>query len=227
MSVMFKVLGLHNQVLYGVLLSTMILTGCQPDPKEGVAVHKAADDSLEVAGVDESMPEELNENNVKAVSDVEVKSDRVDLERRTSAIAKKEPVATKGVEVSIEDDKVKPEKLFDYANPVEYAEGYTQTIYPKSGSHPTFAGYPVVSFDTLYFDEWVGCCPRATNDLLLANVPAGKKQQLETYANKNECEISDISSEDLKNGYVDEDRDIPAADSYIQLTCPMSYGEQE
>ena len=151
----------------------------------------------------------------------------MDLERRTSAIAKKEPVATKGVEVSIEDDKVKPEKLFDYANPVEYAEGYTQTIYPKSGSHPTFAGYPVVSFDTLYFDEWVGCCPRATNDLLLANVPAGKTQQLETYANKNECEIRDLSSEDMKYSYVKEGRDLPAADSYILLQCVMSDEAEE
>ena len=80
----------------------------------------------------------------------------------------------------------------------------------------------MVSFDTLYFDEWVGCCPRHTNDLWLADVAAGNKQQLEAYANENECEISDVSSEEIRNGYVEEGREIPRADNYILLACLMS-----
>lgn len=225
---MFKLFGLSNKVLFGVLLSSMILTGCQPDPKEGVAVQKAEVDSSEMTTVEENIPKDINKSNIKADSDanVETSSDKVDLERRTSAIVKKEPAAMKGVEISIEDDRVKPEKLFDYDNTVKFAEGYTQTIYPKSGSHPTFSGYPVASFDTLYFEEWVGCCPRATNDLLLADVATGNKKQLEAYANENECEISDVSSEDMKHTYMQEDREMPPADHYILLTCPMSDGEQ-
>ena len=222
---MFKFFELSNKVLFGVLLSSMILVGCQPDPKEGVAAQQTEDGSSEMTTVEKDMSEDINDNNIKdePATEVESKSDKVDLERRTSAIAKKETAATeKNVEVSIENDRVKPEKLFDYANAVKYAESYTQTIYPKPGSQPTFLGYPVVSFDTLYFDEWVGCCPRHTNDLWLADVAAGNKQQLEAYANENECEISDVSSEEIRNGYVEEGRDIPRADNYILLACLMS-----
>lgn len=71
----------------------------------------------------------------------------------------------------------------------------------------------------------MGCCPRATNDLLLADIETGNKKQLQAYANEHECEISDVSSEDMKHTYMQEDREMPHADRYILLTCPMSYEE--
>lgn len=37
---MFKRLGLNNKVIYALLLSAVMLTGCQPDPKEGATVEK-------------------------------------------------------------------------------------------------------------------------------------------------------------------------------------------
>ena len=93
---MFKFFELSNKVLFGVLLSSMILVGCQPDPKEGVAAQQTEDGSSEMTTVEKDMSEDINENNIKdePATEVESKSDKVDLERRTSAIAKKETAAT-------------------------------------------------------------------------------------------------------------------------------------
>lgn len=218
---MLKFLEVNNRVLCGLLLSTITLVGCQPEPTEGVAVEQAADESSEITNTSNAAMTAVEEDASGDVNAGPEADEKPSLDE-DKAITKKESAAVKSVEVSIEDNKLKPENIFDYANPDKYAEGYTQTIYPKAGAHPTFSGYPVASFDTLYFDEWVGCCPRATNDLLLANVPTGNKKQLETYANENECEIRDLSSEDMKYSYVKEGRDLPAADSYMLLKCVMS-----
>lgn len=226
---MFKLLGLPDRVAYALLLSAVMLTGCQPDPKEGATVENPVDNSLattetekvEVTAVEEGMPD-------KADSDARVKSssDKGNLERRTSAIVKKEPAntnkesaTTKNVEVSLENDRAIPENLFDYANSIKNAESYSETVYPKSGSHPIFAGYPVVSFKTLYFEEWVGCCPSTTNEFILADTSTGNRQKLEAYANKNECEILDIDSENLLYGNDEKARDLPRADNYIRISC--------
>lgn len=233
---MFKLLGLRDRVGYALLLSAVMLTGCQPDPKEGSAVEKPVDDSsgmteinqAEVTTVEEGIDNNEIDTKTKSDDKVESSSDKVDLERRTSAIVKKEPATkkesatTKSVEVSLENDRAKPENLFDYANSDKYAEGYRETIYPKSGKEPTFAGYPVVAFDTLYFEEWVGCCPSTTNEFMLANVSSGNRQKLEAYANKNECEVRDLPSEDIKHTYDWEGRDLPLADNYIELSCMMT-----
>lgn len=223
---MLKFLEVNNRVLCGLLLSTIMLVGCQPEPTEGVAVEQAADESSEITETSNATMT-VSEEDVSGDINESSEADEKPSSGEEAAITKKEAAAVKSVEVSIEDNKVKPENIFDYANPDKYAESYTQTIYPKAGAHPTFSGYPVASFDTLYFDEWIGCCPRATNDLLLANVPTGNKKQLETYANENECEIRDLSSEDMKYSYVKEGRDLPVADSYILLQCVMSDETEE
>lgn len=78
-----------------------------------------------------------------------------------------------------------------------------------------------MSFKTLYFEQWVGCCPSTTNELMLADTSTGNRQKLEAYANKNECEILDMASENLY-GYDEKDRDLPVADNYIRISCKIN-----